>query len=87
LILLNDPMVHDVANQWAARFTSLSNDRREQITVAYLSAFGRAPSETEVTAAEEFLVSHPASKNGDGQQAWRDLAHAFINAKEFMFIR
>ncbi|HBE69498.1 MAG TPA: hypothetical protein DDW52_15240, partial [Planctomycetaceae bacterium] len=33
LILLNDPMVHDVANQWAARFTSLSNDRREQITV------------------------------------------------------
>lgn len=87
LILLNDPMVHSVAGQWAKRFASCSDDVHEQIEFAYLCAFGRPPSTAELSAATEFLASHPAAAKDDRRHAWTDLAHALINAKEFIFVR
>jgi hypothetical protein len=62
----------------------------------YQSAFGRPPSAEEITACTAFLhrQSQLASMNGvrpsigsNELAAWKDLAHALFNVKEFVFVK
>ncbi|MGL6076378.1 MAG: PSD1 and planctomycete cytochrome C domain-containing protein [Fimbriiglobus sp.] len=74
LILLNDPMVHELADHWASRHAK-NPDRQAAITQMYLEAFGREP-----TAAERQTLSRQPAITPD-------LAHTLMNLKEFIYVR
>jgi hypothetical protein len=85
LILMNDPFVRQCAESWASRgATEAPADPGERITWFYRHAFGRRPTEQETKLLREFLTTGD-SKEAKGA-AWTDLAHALINAKEFIYI-
>ena len=56
----------------------------------FVAAFARAPTEAEVkrwtTAARDFATPGTADLMKD-EAAWSQLAHAFFNAKEFIYYR
>ena len=89
LILMNDPLVVDQAARWAKRLLGEEfAQTQERVGALYESAFSRAPSKSELDASLAFLVDQ-AKLHGVGQDhelPWRDLAHAVINAKEFIFL-
>ena len=93
LTLMNDPFVIEQSERWAARIladSSASVD--ESIGRMYREAFARAPVPDELAAARGFLVAQTALHGGDfaidprQPAVWADLAHALINAKEFIFV-
>jgi hypothetical protein len=94
LILLNDPLVVELADDWSKQaakntsgtgFDAVSN----RIEWMYLSAFGRYPTEQETATSIAFL----SSKTSDNKAydfddtCWSELAHALVNTKEFIFLR
>jgi hypothetical protein len=90
LILLNDPFVLGRAEQWAKRALEVVPDRPEaRIGWMYETAYARPASDEEVRMALAFLQSQSGHHAGDADSlaVWADLAHALINAKEFIFIR
>ena len=93
LILMNDPLVIEMAKQWASHLLAdpaLTADQR--IERLYLAAFARQPSDAEKTDAIAFLESQgqrfgvPDRQRQDSPQAWADLCHVLFNVKEFVFI-
>ena len=93
LTLMNDPFVVEQAGRWAARIlddTATSAD--DSIGRMYREAFARPPSTDELAAAKAFLAAQAARHGGNlaadprHAAAWADLAHALINAKEFIFV-
>jgi hypothetical protein len=93
LTLMNDPFVGEQAAAWADRMlgdSSLSPTQR--IDQMYRAAFARPPTADEQAAALTFLAEQAARHGGDFTvdprhgPAWADLAHALINAKEFIFV-
>ena len=51
------------------------------MTRAVLRAFGRSASLEELARLLDFLGEEP------GPEAWEDLAHGLMNAKEFRYLR
>ncbi|MEI7683589.1 MAG: PSD1 and planctomycete cytochrome C domain-containing protein [Planctomycetota bacterium] len=80
LILLNDPFVHQQAELWAKRTLAEPGDLAQRVQRMYRTAYGRGPTDTEMSACRDFL--------GDANDAaaWTALAHVLINGKEFTFI-
>jgi cytochrome c553 len=93
LTLMNDPFVLEQAKTWAARVLADKDLTPEQrITRMYLSAYGRSPADGELGDAMAFLQKQgeemglpPDRRLGDAR-VWADLAHAMMNAKEFIFL-
>ncbi|MBI1913356.1 MAG: DUF1553 domain-containing protein, partial [Planctomycetes bacterium] len=87
LILMNDPFVHQQAEQWAKRVLAQDGTARERITGMYLSAFARPPLDAEVRSCLRFLVRQAGvSGSLDDPTVWTDLAHVLFNVKEFIFL-
>ncbi len=94
LILMNDPLVTELASSWARRACNTipiaegqSPDAR--VNWMYLTAFAREASPLELKATCNFLEKH-ASLNAltiRDVALWEDLAHALVNKKEFIFQR
>ena len=92
LTMLNDPLVMDLARQWARRVLSdlAGESPRRRIEQMYESALCRLPTETELRAAEDFierqgeLLDVPAADRDDDLTIWSDLAHVLFNHKEFV---
>jgi hypothetical protein len=82
LILLNDPFIHAEAERWAKRETTAGGDTDASLRRMYLAAYGREPDPGELAACREFLA-----RAADPTVARRDLAHAMLAAKEFLFLR
>ncbi|WP_390621118.1 PSD1 and planctomycete cytochrome C domain-containing protein [Stieleria neptunia] len=89
LILMNDPLVVELAGQWAERAISLHSSRQPRIRWMYASAFARQPTDKELAIADAFLDSQREARQVDPDDAelWGDFAHALINTKEFIFLR
>jgi hypothetical protein len=88
LILLNDPFVHQEAENWARRILSLTGTPEERIARMYQSAFTRVPADDETAACVEFLKQQ-TSRYGDTMESlnpWTALAHVLFNVKEFIFV-
>jgi hypothetical protein len=84
LILLNDPFVNAMAKYWAGELTKQkATNSEERIRSMFVRAFARQPGEAELkrwlSALNEF--------GGCTPDAWEQLAHAFFNAKEFIYYR
>jgi hypothetical protein len=92
LTLMNDPFVAEQAAHWARHTLSGDGSPDEMIDRMYLAAFARPPRDDERRAALEFLAADTALHGRDfrveprHEAAWIDLAHALINAKEFIFV-
>ena len=80
LFTLNGPFIHQQAKSLAANLMKQKETNR-RIHGAYLKLFQRAPRETELKIAGNFL-------NGkeDDASAWTQYAHALLAGNEFQFI-
>jgi len=88
LILMNDPFVVGQAALWGKKLLKQYSDTDSRIQSLYESAFSRPPSKLEMDATLAFL-SEQAKLHGvspDHELPWKDLAHAIINTKEFIFL-
>jgi hypothetical protein len=88
LILLNDPLVQELARRWAQRVLASPGAAPERIAAMYQSAFGRPASANETRLCLEFLEQQARLNGGkkDDVAMWADLAHMLFNAKEFIFL-
>jgi hypothetical protein len=84
LILLNDPFVNAMAKHWAGELTKQkASNSEERIRIMFVRAFARQPGEAELNR----WLSALNDLGGDTPDAWEQLAHAFFNAKEFIYFR
>lgn len=94
LILMNDPLVAEQAARWAA---CLRNEpaahARDRVRRAYLEAFSRPPTPTEIERAVRFLEAQeralattPGAAATNGDQVWQDFCHVLLNTKEFLYL-
>jgi hypothetical protein len=84
LILLNDPFVNAMAKAWAEKLVKeKSVNVEDRLKLMFTRAFARQPNDAEakrwLAALQDF--------GGDKAEAWERLAHAFFNAKEFIYYR
>ena len=94
LILLNDPLVSELARDWGQRAIDQAPDTdpeslTNRIHWMYQSGFGRRPSRNEIEAATAFVTTQ-AETSGvtvNAPQLWAKLAHVLVNTKEFIFLR
>ena len=79
LSLLNDPLVNELCERWVTQ-PHQPTDARERIEQMILTAFSRSATTAEIDACMEFVDSAEP-------QAWIDLAHVLVNAKEFSYLQ
>lgn len=73
LILLNDPLVHDQAHQWAKRLVNQhADDHPAAIRMAYLQAFGRPENRAERERITHFLQTQLGPSDRDACQTSND---------------
>ena len=90
LFFLNDPVVHDKAEKFAARLLASSPNDERRIELAFRHALGRLPTQAERTEAKEFLEIYraelnEANKEGD-KDAWTAYARVLFGCNEFLTI-
>lgn len=89
LILMNDPVVVELASDWAKRAIEMHSNFESRIVWMYQTAFARQPTPKEQAIAVAYVTNQitegDASEND--LQLWADFAHAVINTKEFIFLR
>ncbi|MDG1893303.1 MAG: PSD1 and planctomycete cytochrome C domain-containing protein [Fuerstiella sp.] len=89
LIMLNNPLVVQLADQWATQLIEDGSVAIEQrVRRMFLHALGRPPSNHEVkrwaAAVSDFAQSNDLITD---KAAWSELAHALFNTKEFIYYR
>jgi hypothetical protein len=89
LIMLNDPLVVQMADLWAARLVADNSASLEQrVRGMFLHALARPASDHEVErwtlAVSDFAQSDELITD---KTAWAELAHALFNTKEFIYYR
>jgi len=91
LALLNDPFFTAMARAWSARVGAMHPDPAARVRQMHLEAFAREPTAEETDSCLAFVLvqTDTARAAGDAQsdaRAWADLAHAFFNLKEFIYV-
>lgn len=88
LTMLNDPMLHWLAEQWAKQVHDSELPIEKRVVQMFQSARGRLPSERELATTMAFLTSD-SHKEEPAQEvsleSWQDLAHVLLNSKELQF--
>lgn len=89
LILMNDPFVHQQAELWGRRSLAAGRSPAERVAGMVRQAYGRRATDGEVRDCLDFLTGQAGQYHAppDDPRAWADLAHALVNAKEFIFLR
>ncbi len=84
LILMNDPLVHQLARLWAERALKISGSAKKRIEWMYRVAYARAPLPEELAQCEAFVTEGMTSR--PPIDVWSDLAHVLFTAKEFIYL-
>jgi cytochrome c553 len=83
LVLLNDPLVHELAEIWAVGILddpTLKSDRSRADRM-WRTAFAVEPSDRDLDAIVSFVAA------GDDQsERWTDVAHVLFNTKAFIYL-
>lgn len=95
LTMLNDPMVHALAEKWAERMLRLDLSDRQRVSEMLWQARGREPSDDEVNRSLAFVEdlggsadrasAEDAQSPVQRKEAWKDFAHVLLNSKELLF--
>ena len=85
LTLMNSPLVQELADGMASRLTRQGwKSQREVVDSAFLLAFSRYPTETEVSASLDYLA---ASESGEIDfDKLRGFCHVLFMANEFAYL-
>ena len=91
LTLLNDPFVQEQAHVWATSLCQTHEDITSRVKAAYQMAFGREPTQEEITSSLNFIESQQEKHdltNLDTKQIniWSDYCHSLFNMKEFIYL-
>jgi hypothetical protein len=90
LVLLNDPFVRAMAEQWGARIVKEAHPGVDpRIEAMFRRAYGRPPDDAERTRWHGWILGI-AGTGGDvmrSEKAWTEAAHALFNTKEFIHYR
>jgi hypothetical protein len=91
LIMMNNEFVTAQATKWAERVLTEGASGQERVRDMFLSAFGRPPSDDEVSDALEFVERQESvytkSEVKDEARVWADLGHVLLNSTEFIFVQ
>ena len=93
LIMMNNPLVIEMADSWAKEIVKNDMGLDERIEDIYQRALGRKPTEKELGFARKFLESQANEYkiNAEGiandSRPWRDLCHTVFNVKEFIYLK
>ncbi|MDP7107939.1 MAG: DUF1553 domain-containing protein, partial [Roseibacillus sp.] len=82
LALLNDPFVHQQAQNWARRVMTGGGTIDDQLRKVHRQAFGREATEAELQWGRKVL----RELGGGTEAAWKGLCHLMINRKEFIYV-
>jgi cytochrome c553 len=85
LVMLNNPFVVQQAQRWAQRVWDEATAPAERVRRMYAAAFSRLPTDAEIATAVAFVTEQTAAGLSP-PQTWVALAHAMLNAKEFVFV-
>jgi hypothetical protein len=80
--LLNDPLVHQLADRWSQQILKSYESDPERVRSMMLSAVSREPTQSELDLILAFLQSSEFKSPAD---AYRSLAHMILNNKEILF--
>ncbi len=92
LILMNDPFVAEQAKLWGAKIARREGTAAHRVNVMYMEAFARPATEKETAVVLEFIEKQgeelgiAKEKRASDARVWADVAHALMNAKEFVFV-
>ncbi len=81
LYLLNSDWVLQRTQDFAARTADLPVDDR--VSRIWMSAWGRPPTERELSLAREFVKD---AAGDPGEERWQDLIQSVLSANEFYFL-
>ena len=88
---MNDALFHQQARVWAERLLreQPKADATTRVRWLFESAYGRLPSDGEVSACVESLGELSALQPGDAAEVdtWTDLCHALLNANDFIYVK
>lgn len=89
LILMNDPLVVELAGSWAKRILENHETVPGRVEGMYGAAFGRRPTEAEKRVTAGFVTEQAKQRDVqiDDLGLWTDVAHALINTKEFIYLK
>ena len=82
LIFINDPNMRRLAEGFAKRISAKSDPIKE----AYQIAYGRLPSDIELSAAVAFIEKQQKSHDSNKHKALSDFCGALMSANEFIYI-
>ena len=83
LVMLNDPMVRQLSRRFADRAMRQTSTTEGRIDWMYQTALSRDPRPAERDA----LVGYVHAAGSSDPAVWREVAHAVVNLKEFLFVR
>lgn len=91
LFFLNDPFVHDRAENFAARVFSSSTSDRARLDVAMELLFGRPASAEEHADAASFFHGYqslcdPGMDPGFSREAWKAYARILLSSNEVLYV-
>ncbi|NND35240.1 MAG: DUF1553 domain-containing protein [Saprospiraceae bacterium] len=91
LTLLNDPFVQEQAKVWATVLCAKYPDTKSRLEAAYLTAFGRRPSQEESDNSLIFLKNQRENYQLENSEettilVWTDYCHSLFNTKEFIYL-
>jgi len=83
LTMLNDPLVHWIAERWSKNILRSEGDIRSKASSMMRATRGREPEPNELDYAVRFIQSEINLTSET--EAWKSFAHALLNSKEMLF--
>ena len=88
MLMMNSPLVRDVAERVARRIMNSDADDGRRINRLYLTLLARTPKSSEVAIALDFIRSYQAKLEMPNEEsAWTALSHAVLAGNEFVYLR
>lgn len=88
LVLMNDPFVWSQAELWGKQLRATGRTTDDRLQLAALRAWGRELEPNELSALRKFAQTQSEEYEGnlDATDLWTDIAHVFLNTKEFLYL-
>ena len=90
LVMMNDPLVAELAGAWAARLLRELPSARVEERVVWLfeTGLGRPPEPEEAQAVAESLAALQELHAGAAEdRIWGELCHALVTANDFIYLQ
>ena len=84
--MMNDPLVKELAQKWAAVMIKQYPDRQKRIETMSLMVYGHVATYELQLGLLDYLINFERNNRGDENKAWTEIAHALFCSKEFIFV-